>query len=69
MKNFLFVNDIYRKQLNFAFLKYNPEKHLENLKFLVEAEPLIRRDISTIKKEVEEDIKLRCDKNHFKKKI
>ena len=68
MKNFLFVNDIYRKQLNLAFLKYNPEKHLENLKFLVEAEPLIRRDISTIKKEVEEDIKLRCYKNHFKKK-
>ena len=68
MKNFLFVNDIYRKQLNYAFLKYNPEKHLDDLKLLVEVEPLIRRDISTIKKEVEEDIKFRCDKNHFKKK-
>ena len=68
MKNFLFVNDNYRKQLNFAFLKYNPEKNLENLKLLVQVEPIIRRDITTIKKEIEDDIKWRCDKNHFRKK-
>ena len=68
IKNFSLVNDNYRKQLNFAFLKYNPVKNLENLKFLVQTESLIRKDISTIKKEVEQDIKWRCDKYHFKKK-
>ena len=68
VKNFVFVNDNYRRQLNFAFLKYNPTKHLEDLKFLVETEPLIRKDIIGIKKDVEDDIKFRCDKNHFRKK-
>lgn len=68
MKNFIFVNDNYRKQLNLAFMKYNKDQHLENLKSLVKADPLIRRDVSTIIKEVEEDIKWRCDKFHFRKK-
>ena len=68
MKNFIFVNENYRKQLNFAFLKYNPDQHLKNLKILVQAEPLIRKDLALIKKEVEQDIKWRCDKYHFKKK-
>ena len=68
MKNFKYVNDNYRKQLNFAFLNYNSEKHIKNLKIIVQAEPLIRRDITTIKKEVDEDIKWRCDKHHFRKK-
>ena len=68
VNNFVFVNDNYRRQLNFAFLNYNPIKHLEDLKFLVETEPLIRKDIIGIKKDVEEDIKFRCDKRHFKKK-
>ena len=66
--NFLYSNASYRKQLNFAFLKYNPNKHLENLKLLVQTEPLIRKDVNIIKKEVDEDIKWRCDKHHFKKK-
>lgn len=68
VKNFLYVNDNYRKQLNFAFLKYNPISHLENLKILVQAEPLIRKDISKISQEVDEDIKWKCDKYHFLKK-
>ena len=68
VKNFVYVNDNYRKQLNFAFLKYNPQSHLENLKILVQAEPSIRKDISKIKEEIEEDIKWKCDKHHFKKK-
>ena len=68
VKNFAFVNDNYRRQFNFAFLKYNPTKHLEDLKFLVETEPLIGKDIIRIKKDVEDDIKFRCDKNHFRKK-
>ena len=66
--NFLYSNASYRKQLNFAFLKYNPNKHLENLKLLVQTEPLIRKDVNIIKKEVDEDIKWKCDKHHFKKK-
>ena len=68
VKNFMYVNDNYRKQLNFAFLKYNPISHLENLKILVQADPFIRKDISKIKEEVEEDIKWKCDKYHFRKK-
>ena len=66
--NFLYSNASYRRQLNFAFLKYNPNKHLENLKLLVQTEPLIRKDVNIIKKEVDEDIKWRCDKHHFRKK-
>ena len=66
--NFLYSNASYRKQLNFAFLKYNPNKHLENLKLLVQTEPLIRKDVNIIKKEVDEDIKWRCNKHHFRKK-
>ena len=68
VKNFVYVNDNYRKQLNFAFLKYNPTSHLDNLKVLVQAEPIIRKDIKKITNEVEEDIKWKCDKHHFKKK-
>ena len=68
VKNFMYVNDNYRKQLNFAFLKYNPISHLENLKILIQADPSIRKDISKIKEEIEEDIKWKCDKFHFRKK-
>ena len=68
INNFMYVNDNYRKQLNFAFLKYNPLSHLDNLKILVQAEPSIRKDITKIKNEVEEDIKWKCDKFHFRKK-
>ena len=68
VKNFMYVNDNYRKQLNCAFLKYNPISHLENLKILIQADPSIRKDISKIKEEVEEDIKWKCDKFHFRKK-
>ena len=68
VKNFVYVNDNYRKQLNFAFLKYNPISHLDNLKILVQAEPSIRKDIIKINQEVEEDIKWKCDKYHFLKK-
>ena len=67
-KNFLYVNNNYRRQLNFAFLKYNSEKHLENMKFLVKADPTIREDINNIIDEVEKDIKWKCDKKHFAKK-
>ena len=49
-------------------MKYNPKNHLENLKLLVQTEPLIKKDVITINKEIDEDIKWRCDKHHFKKK-
>ena len=68
VKNFVYVNDNYRKQLNFAFLKYNPQAHLDNLKILVQADPSIRKDITKIQEEIEEDIKWKCDKHHFRKK-
>ena len=67
-KNFMYVNDNYRRQLNFAFLKYNTEQHLENIKFLVQIDPAIRNDIANIVEDVEKDIKWKCDKNHFAKK-
>ena len=68
IKNFVYVNDNYRKQLNFAFLKYNPISHLDNLKILIQADPSIRNDITKINEEIEEDIKWKCDKFHFRKK-
>ena len=68
VKNFVYVNDNYRKQLNFAFLKYNPISHLDNIKILVQADSSIRKDITKISQEVEEDIKWKCDKYHFLKK-
>lgn len=68
LNNFLYANSNYRKQLNFAFLNYNPKSHLRNLKLLIQTEPLIKKDVLTINKEIDEDIKWRCDKHHFKKK-
>jgi hypothetical protein len=67
-KNFVYVNDNYRRQLNFAFLKYNADQHLENIKFLVQADPSIRDDINNIIQEVQNDIEWKCDKKHFAKK-
>ena len=68
LNNFLYANSNYRKQLNFAFLNYNPKSHLRNLKLLIQTEPLIKKDVLIINKEIDEDIKWRCDKHHFKKK-
>ena len=67
-KNFVYVNDNYRKQLNYAFLKYNPEHHLEHMKIMMPVDSNIRDDIEKIIQEVDEDIKWKCDKHHFKKK-
>ena len=67
-KNFIYVNDNYHRQLNFAFLKYNPEKHLKNIKFLVQVEPSIRDDVTNIIQEVQKDIEWKCDTKHFTKK-
>ncbi len=68
MKNFMYVNSNYRKQLNCAFLKYNPGSHLEDLKILIQSDPSIRKDVVKVKEEVEDDIKWTTDKHHFLKK-
>ena len=67
--NFLFVNNNYRSQLNSAFMKYNPITYLNNLKILLQVSPSIREDVIKTKKEVEEDIKVICDKHRYTKKL
>ena len=69
LKNFLYVNDNYRKQLNCAFLKYNPISHLENLKILAQADPILCQDINNVKKEVDDSIKQITKKVYRKKNI
>ena len=68
LKNFVYINNNYHKQLNSAFMKYNPTAHLNNMKILLEAVPSFHNDISREKKEVENDIDFRNDKFKFKKK-
>ena len=67
--NFLFVNSNYRRQLNKAFMKFNPSIYLNNLKILLQVSPSIREDVIKTKKEVEEDIKALCDKHRYSKKL
>ena len=69
LKNFLYVNDNYRKQLNCAFLKYNPISHLENLKILAQADPILYQDINNVKNEVDDSIKQITEKVYRKKNI
>ena len=68
VKNFVYINNNYHKQLNSAFMKYNPTAHLNNMKILLEAVPSFHCDISREKKEVENDISFKNDKFKFKKK-
>ena len=67
--NFLYVNSNYRKQLNKAFLRYNPLIYLNNLKILLQVSPSIRDDVQKTKNEVEEDIRALCDKHRYSKKL
>ena len=67
--NFVYINSNYRKQLNKAFMKYNPMTYLNNLKILLQVSPSVREDIQKTKKEVEEDIKNLCDKHRYSKKL
>lgn len=68
ISNFAYVNENYRKQLNSAFLRFNPVTHIENMKILLRADPTIKNDIVKLKKEVEEDVKIFCDKHYYRKK-
>ena len=54
--NFEFVSKNYHKQLNLAFLKYNPYIYSNNLKRLLQVSQAVRDDISRTKLEIEEDI-------------
>ena len=66
--NFDFMANSYRKQLNGAFSKYNPDKYLNNLKTLIQASPTLRDEVSNLKKEIEVDIKNITDKYKLQKK-
>ena len=68
VKNFVYINNNYHKQLNSAFMKYNPTAHLNNMKILLQAVPNFHEDIAREKKEVENDIDFKNDKFKFKKK-
>lgn len=65
--NFEFMNKNYHRELNLAFLKYNPLIYSNNLKRLLQVSPVIRDDIKKIKLEVEEDIKTIKDKHKLAK--
>lgn len=66
--NFDYVNDNFRKQLNKAFLLFNPLIHLENLYRLQKADPSIKDDINKLREIVNEDLKEVTDKQYYKKK-
>ena len=68
LKNFVYINNNYHKQLNSAFMKYNPTAHLNNMKILLQAVPNFHEDIAREKKEVENDIDFKNDRFKFKKK-
>lgn len=68
IRNFDYVNDNFRKQLNKAFLLYNPYIHLENLYLLQHADPSIKADINRVRHNVNEDVKEITDKRYYLKR-
>ena len=68
LKNFVYINNNYHKQLNNAFMKFNPTTHLNNMKTLLEAVPSFHEDISKEMKDVDNDINYKNDKFKYKKK-
>ena len=67
--NFEFINKNYHRQLNLAFLKYNPYIYSNNLKRLLQVSQAVRDDISRTKLEVEGDIKSMYDTRKHNKII
>jgi len=67
--NFLYVNDVYRRQLNRAFMKFNPMTYLNNLKLLIQVSPSVREDVKKTKDDVEVDINKLCDEHRYQKKL
>ena len=68
VKNFSYINDKYRKQLNNAFLRFNPISYMQNLKILEKSEPVIKKDLEDLKKSIDEEIKEITDKHRIQKK-
>ena len=68
IRNFDYINDNFRRQLNKAFLLYNPYIHLENLFFLQHADPSIKEDINRVRNNVNEDVKEITDKRYYLKR-
>ena len=68
IRNFVYINNNFHKQINDAFMKYNPIAHLNNMKLLLEAVPSFCDDISRVKEEVKNDIDFKTDKEKYKNK-
>ena len=63
--NFKYINDNYRRQLNKAFLNFNPIIHLGNLSILRKADPDIDRDIQNLTKHIDDDLAEITNKNYY----
>ena len=64
--NFKYINENYRKQLNRAFLNFNPIIHLGNLNMLRKADPAINEDIEKLTKHIEEDLNQITSPNYYR---
>ena len=64
--NFTYINDNYRKQLNRAFMNFNPIIHLGNLNLLRKADPSINEDIQKLEKHIDDDLKTIIDPYYYK---
>ncbi len=65
--NFKYINENYRKQLNRAFLNFNPIIHLGNLNILRKADPAINEDIEKLSKHIDEDLASINSPNYYRK--
>jgi len=65
--NFKYINENYRKQLNRAFLNFNPIIHLGNLNILRKADPAINEDIEKLSKHIDEDLAAINSPNYYRK--
>ena len=63
--NIKYINDNYRRQLNKAFLNFNPIIHLGNLNILRKADPEINSDIEKLTKHIDEDLVEITNKNYY----
>ena len=64
--NFKYINENYRKQLNRAFLNFNPIIHLGNLNMLRKADPAINEDIEKLTKHIEDDLHKISSPNYYR---
>lgn len=63
--NFKYVNDNHRRQLNKAFLNFNPIIHLGNLNILRKVDPEINSDIEKLTNHIDEDLVEITNKNNY----